>query len=114
LQRMARRSALIRRLPSVETLGAVTVICSDKTGTLTKNEMTVREVWAGGRTWQVTGAGYAPQGQLVGEDGARARVRDLPALRLAIMAGARCNNASLEASDEGWSVVGDLTEGVLV
>ena len=114
LQRMARRSALIRRLPSVETLGAVTVICSDKTGTLTKNEMTVREVWAGGRTWQVTGAGYAPQGQLVGEDGARARVRDLPALRLAIMAGARCNNASLEASDEGWSVVGDPTEGALV
>ena len=118
LQRMARRNALIRRLPSVETLGAVTVICSDKTGTLTRNEMTVRELWVGGRRLQVTGAGYAPTGEVLTTDGSPARVdagTDV-ALRSALLVAAQCNNARLEPTEEGhdWRVVGDPTEGALL
>ncbi len=117
LQRMARRNALIRRLPSVETLGAVTVICSDKTGTLTRNEMTVREVWVGGRRLRVTGAGYSPTGGIAGaEGGAPVDAQADPALRRALRIGVLCNNARLEPSKDGseWFVVGDPTEGALL
>jgi Ca2+-transporting ATPase len=124
LQRMVKRNALIRKLPSVETLGSVTVIGSDKTGTLTRNEMTVREVVAGDQHFDVTGVGYAPHGQfLVRADDARrtpdrepTNQRRQPDLMQALTIGARCNNAHMAplGSSENWQVIGDPTEGALL
>ncbi len=124
LQRMVKRNALIRKLPSVETLGSVTVICSDKTGTLTRNEMTVREIVAGGEQFQVTGGGYAPHGQFfktLPADGRRVAMREAVDPRgeadlfQALTVGARCNNARIAVQgDETWQIIGDPTEGALV
>ncbi len=114
VQRMARRKAIVRRLPAVEALGAVTVICSDKTGTLTRNEMTVQRVVCADHTvFQVTGVGYAPQGHLQLDD-APVQANDFPPLQLAIQAGVLCNDASLIEEDGQWQLTGDPTEGALL
>ena len=105
-QRMARRNAIVRRLSSVETLGCTTVICTDKTGTLTANEMTVRRVWTPEATYTVEGTGYAPDGRVAGGDRG--------ALQEIARAGALCNDAALELVDGTWQLVGDPTEGALL
>ncbi|QQQ74205.1 HAD-IC family P-type ATPase [Saccharothrix sp. 6-C] len=104
--RMARRNAVIRRLPAVETLGSTTIICTDKTGTLTANAMTVRQVVAaGGQRWEVDGIGYAPLG---------GHPPPPDAAREVLLAGLACNDAHVVLQDGGWTAVGDPTEAALV
>jgi Ca2+-transporting ATPase len=111
VQRMARRRAIIRKLPAVETLGSTSVICSDKTGTLTRNEMTVQALWAGGELLEVEGIGWG------GEGGFRRHGEATPpspaATRL-LEAAALCSDATVEPAAGGWSVSGDPTEAALV
>jgi Ca2+-transporting ATPase len=114
MQRMAKRGAIIRKLAAVETLGSATVICTDKTGTLTQNEMTVREVYAGGARFQVTGTGYDPQGELLGTDGRRVESSPSGPLGDLLASVALCNNALLQVRDGVWRVQGDPTEGALL
>jgi len=119
LERLADRNALVRRLPSVETLGCVTVIGSDKTGTLTRNEMTLRVAVAGGTTYRVTGTGYEPTGGFFRDDGGDTdpiEPRAHGPLRLLLTIGATCNNASVRPVGDGdrWGVIGDPTEGALL
>lgn len=113
VQRMARRNAIIRHLPAVETLGSVTVICSDKTGTLTRNEMTVQRVVCAGHVIDVGGVGYTPIGDF-SIDGRIIDIERYPALALAIRAGVLCNDARLREDEELWRVEGDPTEGALL
>jgi len=114
VSRMARQRAVVRRLPVVETLGSTTVICTDKTGTLTENQMTVRSVWTPSGTYRVGGSGYAPDGSLVDAAGEAADLAADAALRWTLVAGARCNDARLAHRDGRWQVVGDPTEGALL
>jgi Ca2+-transporting ATPase len=116
MQRMARRNALMRRLSAAETLGSATVIAADKTGTLTKGEMTVERIYLGPNVAdvEVTGVGYQPVGELV-RDGTAIQVTDDPHLQLLLIAGVLCNDARLNKEEDGrWKIVGDTTEGALV
>ena len=112
--RMAKRRAVIRRLPAVETLGSTTVICADKTGTLTENQMTVREIWTPASLVRVTGNGYAPEGELLADDGAVVSFDHDAALRWTLRAGAACNDAALTHVDGEWTIVGDPTEAAML
>jgi Ca2+-transporting ATPase len=113
VSRMAKRNAIIRKLPAVETLGSTMVICSDKTGTLTQNQMTVQDIVAGGRRYAVTGVGYAPEGRIENPNSEFDLESNL-ALQELLKAGILCNDASLRKTDMGWKVEGDPTEGALM
>ncbi len=113
VQRMARKSAIIRRLPAVETLGSVTVICSDKTGTLTRNEMTVTTVATATGIVEVTGTGYDPHGRFL-QGGKEITLDQHPQLHEMAQAAMLCNDASINKSKGIWQMQGDPTEGALV
>ena len=118
VNRMAKRNAIIRKLAAVDTLGAATVICTDKTGTLTTNQMTVQQIMADAKTIHVTGAGFTPKGRFE-RDGKPYDPTATPDVRLALHIGALCNDArlvrhQLESGDYKWEVHGDPTEGALV
>ena len=113
VKNMAQRNALIRKLPSVETLGRVTVICSDKTGTLTKNQMTTVKIYCGGKTYEVTGSGYETHGDILAEGKPISIEDEKKELKYTLKAGLLCNNASL-VEENGINVLGDPTEGALI
>lgn len=111
---LAKRNAIVRRLSSAESLGAVTFVCSDKTGTLTKGQMTVRRLYANGKTVEVTGAGYEPKGEFRQSTLVLAPQKDKH-LALLLRIGALCSNAEVDKNENGvWKVMGDPTEGALI
>ncbi|MCF2147524.1 cation-translocating P-type ATPase [Desmonostoc muscorum LEGE 12446] len=112
-QRMVRQNALIRKLPAVETLGSVTTICSDKTGTLTQNKMVVQSVFTNDKTFRVTGEGYAPTGDFL-LDGEKVSLEQSPEISALSVACTVCNDSVLQKEKGEWAILGDPTEGALV
>ncbi len=110
---MAKNKAIVRKLPAVETLGDTTIICSDKTGTITKNEMTVKEVFVNDQVYKVSGSGYKPEGFFF-ENNKKINPMDIKELKRLLEGAALCNDAVLDQKGDEWSVMGDPTEGALV
>ena len=108
VQRMARRNALIKKLSIVETLGSATVICTDKTGTLAQNQMTVSDLWTGGLRLTVTGTGYAPKGEVIGGEPVWAELHQM------LVASGLCNDGRLEERTDQWAALGDPTDAALL
>ncbi|MCX8054599.1 MAG: cation-translocating P-type ATPase [Ignavibacteria bacterium] len=113
VKRMVKRRALIRKLPAVETLGSTNIICSDKTGTLTQDEMTIKKVYVYDRLLDVTGSGYAPEGKML-ENGVEINPQKDKQISEAIINGLLCNDASLSFVENEWQIVGDPTEGSII
>lgn len=113
VQKMIKKNAIVRKLPAVETLGCASVICSDKTGTMTQNKMTVTHLWSGGNTWTVDGVGYQPQGNFY-RDEQNVQPRDEKALQQMLIFGMLCNHSELAKKDDDYILDGDPTEGALL
>ena len=118
VNRMASRHAIIRKLPAVEALGNATVICSDKTGTLTENQMTVQSIYVADEYYAVSGSGYSPKGEIYCQNNNKPErqfeARFPLGLEECLIAGVLCNDSQLKQTGEDWSVVGDPTEGALI
>jgi Ca2+-transporting ATPase len=122
VRRMVKRHALVRKLPSVETLGATNVICSDKTGTLTQNKMTVERIYVNGEVIKVTGVGYVPEGKFLKGDSEKEESEKVDSevsgsdihLRVLLMGAALCNDSNFYKEEDGWKITGDPTEAALV
>ena len=117
VDRLAGKNAVVKKLSSAETLGSTNVICTDKTGTLTKNEMTVKKVYFDGKEYEVTGLGYEPEGKLLGEDGEPLSEAEIAEMEIIFDAATMASNAEIHEPDDehpGWYAIGDPTEAALI
>ena len=117
VDRLAGKNAVVKKLSSAETLGSTNVICTDKTGTLTKNEMTVKKVYFDGREYEITGLGYEPEGKILGDDGEPLTEEEIAEMEIIFDAATMASNAEIHEPDEehpGWYAIGDPTEAALI